>query len=835
MYWLFVYLLLFALRCAAAPQLNPTSFNVVKSYGPVAMEEFPLTISTTPSGCSWSLAKVGGDLDADYIATEGDVKSGITPQTIRTANGYLVHNMAKGVHSITWRITVGGACSGFTDITYTVNVVARYATHPVYHPVAVPGYCTNTNAFYDDADTCIYPDDPGATATPLTPAAVGSTVSTQFGSAIRTIRPPGWLGFNNWNNLHQYPQINVWTYDNANVMVSANGGIDFITPSGTVAWSGTGNDFTMLSVTDFSYWDFVGNSIKHTVPTTPPNNFTSVTTSLASLGMSNLRNGASAKATRDNWIPVEDPVSRKACAVNTNGMTAGSASTATYCATYSTLPQYSSYGDIDMMWVTEVDVVTNKRYLVLMFSNIGIVYSVDLVNHNLHYEGNLGDCEPLWDPSDGDGVCELPGEICVRAQHQDSTQFDGEQVLCTYRENVDIHNSGHPDTYIACQYLNRIGGATSISKPMDIGGGMRYFYPIASMTHGSIGGVHVGCSWVGVCAISLYVGGLSATDVTAITATNPPTVTTNSDRGWGTGTKVSIGGALGGNWSCIQGFWTVNRLSGTQYTVNGANCTGASGTYTSGTAQMGLRDASPMQAPYGGETLVFDQHSVTRMLYTRAFPYDSNNTTHYYQYPMSALSPDGTKIAFHSNFGLPTDIRTYTTSSGWTTSRQIHPTITPKGTSATIAVTLPESQSCTITTSAQKDLSSPVSTLSPSGTTISGTISGLTLSTDYYTRVNCGSAKYVWTGSFNSTATAPPVTTVNVSVAVEGVAGSNNVVFDYGTTTALGTTSSPSPCAPGAQCSASAAIPRGDIYVRPTIRNSSNATLATGALTPVKH
>lgn len=157
--------------------------------------------------------------------------------------------------------------------------------------------------------------------------------------------------------------------------------------------------------------------------------------------VTSMSNGGSTHLSGDNWTAFWSEAEHAVCAVNLS-------SGASYCADYlapETKAAAIPFQFIDFSMVTNVDIGSGKRYVVLVaFPSLGI-WSVNLAAGNLHFEGRGPEFPAAEGFNNGagnqDGVCD-PNEYCLGAPHGDAASFNGIQYFVTNADTAGLNGAG---------------------------------------------------------------------------------------------------------------------------------------------------------------------------------------------------------------------------------------------------------------------------------------------------------------------------------------------------------------------------------------------------------
>lgn len=569
------------------------------------------------------------------------------------------------------------------------------------------------------------------------------------------------------------------------------------------------------------------------------------------LFITSIDHGGTTDMTADGWWAFYDVNGQRVCAVDMAGINSSNYMSHIYCGSVeSSFGPEAFNGDsttglgywIDTVHASGIDRRSGKRYIVAL--NNGSekwgVYTVNLATHVLDplivpesptegHEVCPGSAFPhmFYGRSNGDGVWQA-GECGIHSGHSDFADFDGKQF---WVGTIDF-NIFDERWMIAID----LSTGADMTKPADFGGGLYMLNRLGDTGTGAEN--HESCApKAGICSWGYYKAvdpGGAGTIISSISAANPAVITTSGGHGWGTGSRSVVVGGLSQSAfrTCAMGKFSATVTDSTHITLTGANCTGA-GTYSGGSGMVG-EVFNNTNARYAGEAHLSDLHHIIRAINMRQYkfgPYPGSTYTNdgYYVYPEPALSQDGTKLAFHSTMGLPENA-TWIADTGWTAASAIKQRIQPTHNGATASVVLPVAKACTWTVFTDA-ITTVQSTTTSSSTVHHVVLTGESANTNYLLRVTCGI--YSSTEPFRTAAT--PTGTGTIAPAMLGIAGAADIVFDYGTTAALGSTSAASTCDIGAQCRAAATLNKGLWYIQPRIRNGSAATIATGPLTEIRN
>lgn len=208
-----------------------------------------------------------------------------------------------------------------------------------------------------------------------------------------------------------------------------------------------------------------------------------------------INNGGSTHNSSDGWTSVWSEPDHLVCAVSlANG--------AHYCADY-LAPEVRAdavpFNFIDYSVITDIDLGTGKRYVLLMAAPSLAVWSVDQANGRLVFETRgpeLLNAQGFNNPKGNqDGVCDA-GENCLSAPHGDADMIDGVQYFV-----MMIDTAGEPceRTLVA---LPIAAGAAMVTKRVTVATfgycSSAYDWP----------DYHIGCApRTGACSISTTTNG----------------------------------------------------------------------------------------------------------------------------------------------------------------------------------------------------------------------------------------------------------------------------------------------------------------------------------------
>ena len=831
---------------------------------------------TGPDGCSASGTEQAGNTFGQYLWEDaGQADAQQIPATPLPFIFYVRYSISEFRTSytdgigpktlpITFTLSGGGGCSGSADFTLT-TVMSNGAPLPaiVYRTPggAVPSICTGGTGLRDNSNCNYGASDGQDSSSMLMLKNLGDTgTDAAWGHTLKKITsgPVSLPGSASGWSFVAYSATTAWARDSNYIFTETTGGYrtgwsgflrltDMVEPrDGNGVFYGS-NYMIPSTIYDGVVQHIGGHTIQKRVI-----NFSTGADVLvenyelntAPLFITSMWHGGTSDMTADGWWGFfeQTGANQRGCAVDMNGINSSNYLNHIYCAPLKDVfgPDAPDY-DLDTMHVSGLDRRTNQRYVVAFNqrrSRWG-VYTVNLAAHRLDAymtpeapsEGT-DVCAPGTDSfggfqrQNGDGVLQT-GECGMHVGHSDFGEFDGKQF---WVGTLDF-------AYYNERWMIAIDLAAGkdMTLPVEFGGGMYMLNKMGSTGTGNEN--HESCApKAGICSWAFYkcCGNRAATVIASITAANPAVITTSGGHGWGNGARTLVTGGFSQTSyrNCAMGKFAATVTDATHITLNGANCVGAGG-YSGNDGLVG--DIAPSTYPYyGGEAHIADLHHIVRAINTREYRFggnvgESRFTSGYYSYPEASLSQDGTKLAFHSTIGLPEN-ESWVADTGWTAASAIRPVIQPTHNGATASVSLPVAKACTWTV--MVDAATTIETKStPSATVHHVILTGESAATNYLLRATCG----VYSATLPFRTAATPTGTASITPAMLGVAGAADIVFDYGTTTGLGTTSPASACAAGAQCRASATLAKGIWYIQPRVRNGSGVAVATGVLTEIRN
>jgi len=354
-----------------------------------------------------------------------------------------------------------------------------------------------------------------------------------------------------------------------------------------------------------------------------------------------------------------------------------------------------------------------------------------------------------------------PNSNCVVGNHSSAVWSDGVPALVSFFESGG--NGAVTDVpYVAGFRFN--AGLNNMALAKVQGGGLSYISNLVTYSAGATNAPYVAITSGSDPTVAGYL-------VTAATGSSPVTVTLSPDPGWAMGQAVLFSGAAG--MTGLDGVLTIaSSLGGAQYTISVAT----SGTYTANSAGVTANTATSLnyqEIQTARWSNTFGAIQVNRDLQHRSVCYTNINT--YDCYPRLSISPDGSKICFQSNGGLPYKSESVYCYTNWMTATldnelSIAGRTVAVGTTGSVSVLANTAATVTITYGTNPDLATGVSTITCAGAAYptTRTCDPMTVSpgTTYYWRAKEPGAfsgdHYVAVGTFTSTlASSSPTFTGN--------------------------------------------------------------------------
>lgn len=743
---------------------SPTEITVYMRQTDTALTptpNFPVVPITISGSGSWGITR-GGTLatacpsQSGYcinLSTSSD-PSGAAALPTGSGSG-TVYLYGRGVWQtdLTPGTRTGTFAIGTSTVTVTLVTVARNAWSAFGYRGGYPSGCSNTNARYADADTCVITTERPTSVALSIPATGGSYTDPQFGSIVTRLT-------SSKNNV-SYSASTAFSASEKYVLTWAVGADSAVNVYDralkTLAYASvpvTNIDKTAWDPSnDEVLWFMDGGQVKYrtlnTSTTTVAADYSSAFGARPAL--TNLSIGGTEDITDDGWVAAISGTESQICAIHIVGLTPLNQESRIFCADYSAV----GVSSVDFPQMTQVDSESGKRYMLIIGSPVKPVWSIGS-SANFEY----------YIPEGSYGIASTP--------HSDVGQdAQGRQVLCWHWEDSQVNAVS-----FACGALNK---GLDIAQPVEVGGGLRILDTVQITT---VYDAHFGCNWIGQCVSEVYGGtgngGLTAYKITTVTAATPCAITTDQAHGYSTGNLAIIAGGEG--ITSINSQFTITVTGATTFTLDGHTC---SGVYAANTARVTTAGAATARSHRQELTSyrIGDSVQTHRVAIHRSKNYDFPNYSDafgYYAGPRASVSRSGRYIAYASNMGNPEWPSVYMADLGFGTLSVISTAIDPAATSAVINYVVPSGQgSAAITVSTAASLASPVVSASD-GLTVSSrqyVATGLTANTLYYYRVQ--TTGFAYTGQFMTTPTLSGNGRLQVSKGGGGV-------MQYGTTTSFG-------------------------------------------------
>ena len=833
---------LLSLPLYAAPVLSvdKTALNWSGRYGLVAglYGPIPLSVSVSNTGdgtLQWSAATSGGTA-ANYVqllSSTGTVNcsggggarfactGGSGAATLRlTLTGWWASLSKPGEYTTSLVFTNTNTGETVT-VPITIEVVPK-AVSPVFTPLREPVGCVNTHQkFGADPDTCTVPGDRPPESFDVPPTG-GTYTDPNFGSTVRVLTEPRWV--------HAYSSLTAFNKDGTLAVVAnpsavykvvntTTGAVVDPAPPGSGVWR-------LWSSLDPSVYYYATGATLHRYKV---KGGSTVVRNFAAEGLTSITTGGQADLSRDDWVPFFDTKAKKVCGydIPRNKL---------YCASYDgmTLVDQPNY----ILITKGKDRESGKRYVLLM-ANPGLLYTVNeesgVLEGPLVMPPHIGSSLAAltdWDP---EVPCnQIAGAACMKHGHDDTVEgADGGQylVLGAY------YSSPNAQGIVAY----RISKGKLMSLPVELGGGMHVLYwyqPGSGVAYPTMN--HVGCARSApYCVIStgrrgyggVSQGASAAQKITGATNESSIRITVSSDHPYVAGDIVNIGGVQGN--TAANGVWTVESVIDRQNFTIAADGR-ESGKFVAGYAVVG-RGHALRRWPYEAEIITFEVGKeaplIRRVAMNRTLYYQFEDGTNfgYWAIPRACISPDGTKVLYSSNFGIPTQYRVVVAETGL--GREVPMGVQEmavRGNETLIAYRAENAQACSRQLSTAHTFT-PATVVSDGGGAVHRVwhLTGLSPATTYYWKVSCPSTRLH--GQFTTGVTPPGKrgpTALQLS-ASPGLAVSHARV-DWGYTSAREQTPVVAGCAD--QCSVALDTTGGQIvHVRWTWLDSLGRELARSA------
>jgi hypothetical protein len=524
-----------------------------------------------------------------------------------------------------------------------LTVVTRAAYATFSYAGGYPQGCTNSDTFYNFADTCTIANEKPPSEAFSIPAQGVSYVDTEFGRTVRRVSPTE-------RNIF-YSTITAINADDSLVLTADSGSwlyfyriVDGVALYGPVS-PGDNSSFLAWDATDPDIiWR---RKASHEIEKYQLSTATA-TTAAHYTAYTDISNGGTADISDDNWWVFYASTESQICAVNLNGLTTVNQASKTYCSSYASLP-LGTFTNIDFAQTSMVDSGSGKRYVVMFGLPAAAVWSVNTGTGVLDWERYLGE-EPQRNANDDDGVCET-GENCIMQPHATLGRDAAGNVVLLF-DWTEIYGN---KVFLTSLQLNK---GNSIFRPVEEGGGMRLLYFINGPN-----GTHYGCNGSGYCIFSSFTGWQIPTrTVTGATSAKPARITTSAAHPWSDGNKVVVD-LVGGN-TCVNHVWTVTYVDSTHFDLYGSDCSAAPPYTSGGLAATGtLAAPSPVRAENTVSYLNGTASYVYRINSHRSVMYDTNVGS-YYNTPRASISRSGAYIAYVTNMGNLNGLAIYIAATG---------------------------------------------------------------------------------------------------------------------------------------------------------------------------
>jgi len=724
-------------------------------YGTRSPQRTAITVSGTGS---WNLSR-GGSLATACGAAFGYCFNVATSSTA-TGGGALPTGSGPGTLYLHWEnlaaeslavgVHTGTLTVGSTVINITVNVLPRRTFDAFVYPPGFPSGCVNSFAAFPHADTCTVSNERPASTAFTIPAPGGSYVDPQFGHTVTRVTGSG-------QNI-QYGALTAFSATAKYVLTSSiSGQLSVYRKDGSVAYSPVpGININLASwdpVDDEKLWYMEGASLKYRILNTGAV-VTAAAYGTAAGGrpaIPALTMGGTVDITSDGWWAFRDATSNAGslCAVNLNGLTTETQEAKTFCASMGAL----GLTDIDFTQITEVDSESRKRYVIAVAAPAGQVFSVGPAGLVYEYAIPTG-----------------PSDVTAEPHSDVGADAEGRQVFFW-----QWYTAADNRYYLGSIQLSK---GAEMTRPVEQGGGLRLHYLSDAANFST--DAHFGCTFKGVCVFTPYgnSGGISARQISAVTAGTPCAITTGTAHGYSTGAQVLIAGAAG--ITSINGVFTVTSTGSNTFTLDGHTC---SGSYTTNSAHVAANVVSASTQPNRQEiVMVRLGQEVRRLAIHRSKIYSGGALLGYFATPRASISRDGRYVAFASNQGYPEQASVWIVDAGASmVSEGLYVrAVDAADTKAILNYTLPAGEgAATILISSNPGLTGPVVNIADGSTAEARqyVASGLAANTQYWYRIHSG--RYAAQGTFRTSAALSGTGTLRLE---RGGGGS----IQHGTTAGLG-------------------------------------------------
>jgi hypothetical protein len=856
---------------------SPTSY---RGYKLVNRPDLPhrqtFAITTSPTGCTSNLSVTGTGIGAFVGFT--DPATGSTVTSVAHGSSFRMtfstgiqgwSATTPGTYQATVTLTGTGACAGQTaQIVLEIVLVRPFAWGKAVGPETG---CVNSNALYIDLDSCTvvgeYPYDTG-----FTWPAVGSTITDpNFGTTIRTLT----TGPQRW--VQSYTSLEAINSNSTKALIggfkpAAAGGWTTTIPHPASAYNSAVIDLTTGAMSEIAG---IGSAVASGAAfwhPTDPNIFYSVTalgvvsrwevddlaagpTTVANLG--DLETGGANGLSTDGYYGYHRDSTEEMCIARITTISVGQESSHRWCA--------SSVGllSINGGFVTDVDSETGKRYLLSDSGSAGggnvaiYMWSLTETPGTLTFEGRFPEYQhQTTGIGDGDGICEA-SESCISSTHIDYTKdFNGRvYIVYPYGPGGNFGNRRYMSAYQLSKILQPMG-----QYPQEVGGGLRLLAPTNHTDQG--GATHFGGTATGTGSVFVSMGnlflnsqlyaGVRLISSATVDGTEVDLVLNSAQvhPDFTVGEIIAIGSAMRTDnvnaYECLNGRFTVTAKTDINNITVDANCSAQTGTYAASsglvarreTHSWGHRNTHYMVNNFGDE--------LRKIAGTRGigscYKNGSNACTSpfeiwgYWQIPRASVSRNGDLIVWTADRGEPGQLQVQSATTNWSAASRLKITTNVGITTALVRIKAAQDvNTCTVEYSTNADLTSSATAASlTTGAYHTIEIPSLTAGTLYYARAHCPTTnpEYARRFQFTTAPTAVGNTVVQINTSEAPVAA-DDVIVEYGTTSSLGSTSTPKACAAGASCIAQISVAKGLIYTQWKIRNSSDVVIATGPLSRV--
>ena len=617
----------------------------MRESGPRAYTGFYITTSDSSSqtfsmavtsGVGNEVAITGGGCTNYPAACSGEGYNG-TPLILGVGTHQTV---GVGTPSYTLRFTDIGASNSPVDITFNVTVVAKSEIATFTSPGAESN-CSNSDADYLSDDTCTVSDWRPDQTSFSAPGVGSSYTDGTFGATVTQLCDGCNHGYSAMSAFNA-DSTKIYQYDqdtSVRRVVDLSGNVKVNDVPGGGFWDASDSNV-------YYYCDSDNNGQLQKVILDYGGGTWGEATLIDFTGDfgagEDCNNGGTGDTSANNWMTL-------------SSITSGGAFGGDLCVVNLTTSDYTCedisgisepFTDVDFPLISKgVDSTSGKMYAIIAGQpRMGIWSFAPSATPSLMLEARGG----LFYP----GTVDYDGSVCTSSclvgGHSDTYQDDqGNQYWATL-DWLSTHMQVNGKYGLA--HLLRAGD--NLRVPIEAGGGMRIFW-LANLAGDTTQGQHTGCAKnAPYCYFSLHADANYKPSYNISDATNaePIKITTTAAHGYVTDDKVNIGGVEGN--TAANGVWTVILVDADEFTLNGTTGNGA---YTSG-GVVGSGEALTW-FPYREQQIVFRLGSTEEI--RRVAVHRTQNYTKpsgYFHTPRGCMSPDGTKILWDTNFGLPMDV-----------------------------------------------------------------------------------------------------------------------------------------------------------------------------------